>query len=284
MSSRTDIAYEEVIDLIDDKNIKHQKSLVDNIVVDHIKIIKQNKVIDKVKGDYITIDVDDISDYASRDKIVEVVQDNLLKMIENKFDKVLIVGLGNKFVTCDSLGPKVCEQIVVTNHLYDLNKLQQKKGMSKSAVVTPGVMGQTGIETAVIVKSICDVFKPDLVIAIDALATLSISRVNRCIQLSNTGIQPGSGVKNHRGAIDFKTLKVPVIAIGVATVVSIDHLVKDVLKINHLEEYFEQIDFEKINAHDMVVTPKGMDDDLVHLSNIISLAINKVIHPNLDSM
>ena len=284
MSSRTDIAYEEVIDLIDDKNIKHQKSLVDNIVVDHIKIIKQNKVIDKVKGDYITIDVDEISDYASRDKIVEVVQDNLLKMIENKFDKVLIVGLGNKFVTCDSLGPKVCEQIVVTNHLYDLNKLQQKKGMSKSAVVTPGVMGQTGIETAVIVKSICDVFKPDLVIAIDALATLSISRVNRCIQLSNTGIQPGSGVKNHRGAIDFKTLKVPVIAIGVATVVSIDHLVKDVLKINHLEEYFEQIDFEKINAHDMVVTPKGMDDDLVHLSNIISLAINKVIHPNLDSM
>ena len=284
MSSRTDIAYEEVIDLIDDKNIKHQKSLVDNIVVDHIKIIKQNKVIDKVKGDYITIDVDDISDYASRDKIVEVLQDNLLKMIENKFDKVLIVGLGNKFVTCDSLGPKVCEQIVVTNHLYDLNKLQQKKGMSKSAVVTPGVMGQTGIETAVIVKSICDVFKPDLVIAIDALATLSISRVNRCIQLSNTGIQPGSGVKNHRGAIDFKTLKVPVIAIGVATVVSIDHLVKDVLKINHLEEYFEQIDFEKINAHDMVVTPKGMDDDLVHLSNIISLAINKVIHPNLDSM
>ena len=284
MSSRTDIAYEEVIDLIDDKNIKHQKSLVDKIVVDHIKIIKQNKVIDKVKGDYITIDLDDISDYASRDKIVEVVQDNLLKMIENKFDKVLIVGLGNKFVTCDSLGPKVCEQIVVTNHLYDLNKLQQKKGMSKSAVVTPGVMGQTGIETAVIVKSICDVFKPDLVIAIDALATLSISRVNRCIQLSNTGIQPGSGVKNHRGAIDFKTLKVPVIAIGVATVVSIDHLVKDVLKINHLEEYFEKIDFEKINAHDMVVTPKGMDDDLVHLSNIISLAINKVIHPNLDSM
>ena len=237
----------------------------------------------KAKGDYVSIECKDLYDHDIREQMVDAILENLQHMSANmniKMKKILVVGLGNRFITSDALGPGVANEILVTAHLYAQQSSRMLKGTRNVAVLQPGVMGQTGLESLSIVQSVTALYKPDLVIAIDALATRNLNRINRVIQINNTGIQPGSGVGNHRMALNEDSLHVPVIAIGVATVTSIGAILNEAL--DQAEINREAI-LESVygNKHlDLVVTPKSMDDELKHLIYIVSQSLNRFLHPD----
>ena len=209
--------------------IESEKEEIDeNIKVEKVKIINENgeKAIGKPQGNYITIDVKNLK-IAQEDeinKVSEVLSNELKKILDAHIDKqgeVLVVGLGNIYVTPDSLGPKVINEIDVTRHIINYLPQYVEEGTRTVSAIAPGVLGTTGIETVEILKGIVDNIHPKLVIVIDALASRSIERISSTVQLSDTGIVPGAGVGNTRSEISKESLGVPVIAIGIPTVVDI---------------------------------------------------------------
>ena len=191
--------------------------------------------------------------------------------------KILVVGLGNKEVTPDSLGPLVTEYVSVLDYGDD-----EPAGDAhiRMTAIAPGVMAQTGMETAVIVRGIVASSRPDVVIAIDALAARNIERLNTTIQLSDMGINPGSGVGNHRVGINYENIGIPVLAIGVPTVIDALTIVTDLVSpligdcsADEIAAFFSGIDN---NMKDMYVTPKAIDQDIKNISAIISSAINNL--------
>lgn len=229
-----------------DSNNMQVKELGDGLKVTNIFVDdKLSKTINKKKGNYITIEFDDITNYEDRENIKKVLQDEFEGLMSNmglvEDDSVLVIGLGNKKSTADSLGPKVIDNILVTRHLFVLNT-NVKDGFRSVAAVSPGVMASTGIETYDIIVSLIDKVKPSFLIAIDSLASMSIDRINKTIQLTDTGIHPGSGVGNNRKEISFDTIGIPVIAIGVPTVVESSIIVDDT--INYL---FKHLSYVKNN-------------------------------------
>ncbi len=216
------------------ENIKYEDIKVTDIILDSDNAQKINKK----AGRYITIEFEDITDYENKEKVKKVLNKELQKLIQpvslNDNSLVLIVGLGNRKSTPDSLGPLVIDKVLVTNHLAFYNQLEA--GFKKVAAFVPGVMGETGIETSDMLYNLVNFLKPDLVITIDALAASSIERLNKTIQMTDAGINPGSGVGNKRKEISKDTLKVPVIAIGVPTVVDASSIVSDT--INYMYKHF----------------------------------------------
>ena len=227
------------------------------------------------------------------------IRDIIRRLTEEEKDdySALIVGLGNREVTPDALGPQVADNLVVTRHIV---KEYGKYAMDKEVVhmvsaLVPGVMGQTGMETVEIIRGVVNETKPDFVIAIDALAARSTKRLNRTIQIADTGINPGSGVGNHRNGITKDTVGVPVIAIGVPTVVDAATIVNDTMEeliaamesseilkgvgvvlqgYNPAEKY--ELVRELISPHlnGMFVTPKDIDDTIKRISFTISEGLN----------
>lgn len=227
-SLRTDLAIER-ISQSDYKKLSIETYKYKNIIIEKTRLSSEDsKIIGKKPGEYITITFQDITDHDNQSDLVKVLKDELKKFIKvAKDDLVLIVGLGNILSTPDSLGPKVIDNIVVTNHLYELNVCDSK--YQRLAAIAPSVTGKTGIETFDQIKSIVDRIKPKLIIAIDSLAASSVNRVNKTIQITNTGINPGSGIGNFRKEISLETINVPVIAIGIPTVVDASSIVFDTL-------------------------------------------------------
>lgn len=224
--------------IIEDNDSVHDEEIIDGIMVNTTK----------KDGNYITISFDDITDSNNYEKVMKIVIKNIKKIMElNKIneDKMgLIIGLGNRLSTPDSLGVKVLDNIMVTEHIYKLGHLSE--GIRRVCAFTPGVMGNTGIESSNIIKSLINEVKPDFVIAIDALAARCIDRINKTIQITDTGIHPGSGIGNDRVEISMKTMKIPVIAIGVPTVVESTVIVYDT--INYLYKHIAYIkEYESIN-------------------------------------
>lgn len=279
---RSDFADEILTADIQSKTYEHIEKQNAHIKSNYIKVLQDENELGKVKGDYVSIECNDLYDHEIREEMVEAIQENLEHMVNNmhiKVKKILVVGLGNRFITSDALGPGVANEILVTAHLYAHESRRSLKGTRNVAVLQPGVMGQTGLESLSIVQSVTAMFKPDLVIAIDALATRNLTRINRVVQINNTGIQPGSGVGNHRLALNAQALQIPVIAIGVATVTSIGAILNEALQ--DVEVSREAI-LESVygNEHlDLVVTPKSMDDELKHLIYIVSQSLNRFLHP-----
>ena len=198
---------------------------------------------------------------------------------------VIVVGLGNRDVTADALGPNVVDNLTITRHMvkeYGRAAYNQKKVHMISALV-PGVMAKTGMETQEIIKGVVEMTKPDVVMVIDALAARSTRRLNRTIQISNAGIHPGSGVGNHRNALTEETLGVPVIAIGVPTVVDAATIVSDAFeKMMRLagEEPLEIQDdlFTGLDElYNMYVTGKDVDYEIKQISHIICNALNDAL-------
>lgn len=193
------------------------------------------KAIGKKQGQYLTIEVQGIrqQDSALQQKVEAVFVNEFSKFIKqkglNENSSCLIVGLGNWNVTPDALGPLVCENLLVTRHLFELQPEHVEDGYRPVSALSPGVMGLTGIETSDIIFGVVEKIKPDFVIAVDALASRSIERVNSTIQISDTGIHPGSGVGNKRKELSQDTLGVPVIAIGVPTVVDAVSITSDTI-------------------------------------------------------
>ena len=232
---RTDLAIEEVKE---DSYIKEKN--IDNIKVTNITINDKNiEKYMKKKGDYITIEFSDITDFNNNKKVEKVFINELKKILDkyniNDNNTCLIVGLGNEKSTPDSLGPLSINNILVTNHFYYLG-IDVEEGFRSVAAISPGVMGQTGIETFDIIKSIVKEIKPDFLIVIDSLKAYSTNRINKTIQITDAGINPGSGIGNNRKEISKDVLGIPVFAIGIPTVVDISTIVKDSL--NYMTNYY----------------------------------------------
>lgn len=210
-------------------NRKYEGIKVEEIIVDS----HNKKEISKKEGTYVTIYFNDVTDYENR-KEVELVLFEELKRLINKYSlngkKVLVVGLGNSNSTPDSLGPKVLENIIVTRHLFKMNEIDVAENFSEVSVLEPGVYATTGIESFDILDAIIKRIDVDYVIAIDSLAASSVEKINKVIQMTTAGIEPGSGIGNNRSEISSRTLKVPVIAIGVPTVVDAVTIVNDTLR------------------------------------------------------
>ena len=209
---------------------------------DNVSNYLNHKILNKKKGNYITIEFVDVTDTTNREKVTKVFEDELKTILSN-YDKssILVVGLGNAKSTPDSLGPKALEDIIVTRHLFLLGNPEEN--ILKISKIAPGVMADTGIETQDIILSIAKKTKPSLIIVIDALAASTISRINKSIQITDTGIHPGSGIGNMRKEISNDTLGIPVIAIGIPTVVGSSIIVYDT--INYL---FKHISYIKDNS------------------------------------
>lgn len=243
---RTDLVLETIENNksnIETKTSKHGNIKVTKVIVDS----NTSTLINKKEGTYITIEFEDVTDTANKSNVEEVFISELkelLKEINIKEDApVLIIGLGNEKSTPDSLGPKVIENILVTRHLFLIGE-STSDGIRCTSALNPGVMATTGIETSDLVKAVVEEIKPSLVIVVDALAASSISRINKSIQITDTGIHPGSGVGNRRKEISIDTLGVPTIGIGVPTVVESSTIVYDT--INYI---FKHISYIKENQN-----------------------------------
>ena len=214
---RTDLIIER-LDVLE--NVEHYEE--NNILVDTI-IDKDNT--------YITISFDDVTDKDNFRNVEKVFVNELKKVLSGYLSSVksiMVVGLGNSRSTPDSLGPEVINNILVTRHLFELGEVED--GYLNVCSLKPQVTGVTGIETIDMIEGVVSKLKVDLIIVIDALASSSLERVNRTIQITDGGIEPGSGVGNNRGEISFKKLGVPVIAIGVPTIVDAATIVSDTMK------------------------------------------------------
>lgn len=280
---RTDLAVEARTMYIETEKTKEPSGVhiedkeIEGIKVSYVTIDEEGaKRIGKKAGSYVTIYADGVKrqDTKSQEKAANVLAKELERLLEMKGigpDAVgLIVGLGNWNVTPDALGPMTAEKILVTSHLFRLEYETVADGYRPVAAVTPGVMGVTGIETSDIVFGIVEKFKPDFIIAIDALASRSIERVNETIQLSDSGIQPGSGVGNKRKELSENTLGIPVFAIGVPTVVDAVTIASDTIDylLKHLgKEYREKDSMAKslIPSGMMFGKRKLTEDDMPDL-------------------
>ena len=246
---RTDLAIEAIYNQ-KIKGIVSKEINEDGIKITEVMVNEEaSQIINKKKGHYITIEFSDVTDYENSKKVEKKFSRELSKLINklniSKEASCLIVGLGNSKSTPDSLGPLVINNVLVTNHLFELGEVTD--GYRKVSVLVPGVMGQTGLETSEIIKSIVDKFKPDFLIAIDALASQSIERVNKTIQMTDTGIHPGSGIGNSRKEISYETLNIPCIAIGVPTVVDAITIVSDT--INYMHKHYT---YSKLNINNPI--------------------------------
>ena len=276
-----------------------EEQINDNIKVSRVKITNQNgeKAIGKPIGNYITIDVKKLKVATDEDiqKTAETLTSELKKIIDIHTDKqgeILVVGLGNIYVTPDALGPKVINEIDVTRHIKKYLPQYLDEGARIVSAISPGVLGTTGIETVEILKGIVDNINPKLLIVIDALASRSIERISSTIQLSDTGIVPGAGVGNTRQEISHASLGIPVVAIGIPTVVELATLVSDGIDIfiDRLQEKAESNEFlnklqqkdkyeevkEALNVgeYNMIVTPKEIDDLIENMKDVVARGIN----------
>lgn len=242
---RTDLALEVLENSnVEKEHLKKTSKYKDITITDIYLDDKDSKNIGKKKGRYITISFDDVTDSDNQKNLLYVFKKSLNSIMPKieKDDLVVIVGIGNIKSTPDSLGVKVASKITVTNHLYEIGACSRK--YQRVATIMPGVVGETGIDTFLKIKSIVKDIKPKLIITIDALASGSINHLNKTIQITDTGIEPGSGIGNKVNEISFDSLNIPVIAIGIPTVVDAINIVGDT--INYM---YKQFSFSKNNLN-----------------------------------
>lgn len=280
-----------------------------DITVTHVGVKDETgeKSMGKPIGDYITIECSQIkeNDPDTHKEVINLLAESIASLLpkkERKETEVLVIGLGNRFATPDTLGPKVANKVLVTRHLNMKTPESIDESVCHLSSLAPGVMGLTGIETVEIISGVAERIKPDCIIAIDALAARSASRINSTIQITNTGISPGAGVGNQRKQLNEASVGCPVIAIGVPTVVDTATLVTDALnqlienmlkQVEHssfydiLKDLSEQEKYELIRETlfpqigDLFVTPKEIDEVIEYLTNIIANGINIAVHPGI---
>lgn len=277
--------------------------------VTRVKIVNEmgSKNLGKPEGTYITIDVPRLKNTNQdlKDEISQLLAKELKGMGKNdKNTKTLIVGLGNWNVTPDALGPKVVDRVLVTRQFYIAYNKDSDETVANVSAISPGVMGLTGIETSEIVKGIVERTKPDLVVAVDSLASRKMERVSTTIQISDTGINPGSGIDNKRMGLNEEYLGVPVIAIGIPTVVDAATMVNDTMDLiiesmkneaevgskfySNLEQISSEEKYDLIREvlepfmPNIVVTPKEIDLLIDDLSIIIANGLNMSLHHGID--
>ncbi|HLR33768.1 MAG TPA: GPR endopeptidase [Tissierellales bacterium] len=311
---RTDLAIENR-ELYQEENerevpgVKVEQEDEKNYIVTRVKVLDETgaKIMGKPIGSYITIEIPQLksADEELRDKASKILAKEIKVLAKNdKRTKTLIVGLGNWNVTPDALGPKVIENVIVTRQYFLAYQKEDDDSVSNVSAISPGVMGLTGIETGEIIKGIVEKTSPDIVIAIDALASRNMNRVSTTIQISDTGINPGSGVGNKRIALNEEYLGVPVISIGIPTVVDAATMVNDTMDliIDSLQkeakvgtEFYSMLnEVSKEEKHalikevlepfmpNVVVTPKEIDELIDNLSEVIGTGLNRCFHHSIN--
>lgn len=276
-----------------------EEQITDKIKVTRVKITNEQgeQAIGKTKGNYITIDIQKMNIITEEEalKASETLANELRKLVENKIqskEDVLIVGLGNEEVTPDALGPNVVKDIEVTRHIINYLPQYIDENARPVSAIAPGVLGTTGIETLEVIKGVVDNIKPKLLIVIDALASRSMERISSTIQLSDTGIVPGAGVGNTRKELTENTLGIPVIALGIPTVVETAVVVNDALDLfieklqqeansnDYLNQLKEEDNYEQIKEallpkdFNFIVTPKEIDELILNMSEVVARGIN----------
>lgn len=295
---RTDLAIEAREALHGDvPGVNSTEEKRNNVTITRVEVQSEAgaKLIGKMRGTYITIECPDLKrrDRALQEEVKEILADELKKLLPQGEYQALVVGLGNWNATPDALGPRTVNRLLVTRHIMNMIPVESKRGLRPVAAIAPGVLGITGIETGEIIRGVVDHTDPSVVILIDALAARDISRMLTTIQLTNTGIQPGSGVGSDRKGITSEALSRPVIAIGVPTVVHATTVASDTMNmvLARIEEEGKTItglapaERQKLihevlepSVGDLTVTPKEIDVYIEDMAGVIAGALNEVLH------
>ncbi len=277
----------------------------ENTTVTIVKIVEEDaeQLMGKPRGNYITIEAPALRDNnrEAQQEVAEVLAEKLKSLFnlpENA--NILLVGLGNWNATPDALGPKVINQSMVTRHLYKYAPEELQGGLRSVSALAPGVLGITGIETAEIIKGVVEKIKPELIIVVDSLAAGSVERIATTIQIADTGISPGSGIGNKRSGINLETMGVPVIAVGIPTVVNaaviaqvtVEHFLEKLQNTPVLNQIYKNLrpdsTHQVINdvlqpfAGNLTVTPKEIDTLISNTSKIVAGGISMALHPAIS--
>lgn len=277
-----------------------------NATVTVVKILEKSAepIMGKPRGTYITIEAPSLreNNREAHQDVVEILAKQLSKLFQvPENGNVLLVGLGNWNATPDALGPKVVENSIVTRHLYKYAPEEIRGGMRSVSALAPGVLGLTGIETAEIIKGVVEKINPELIICVDSLASRSVERIATTIQIADTGISPGSGIGNKRSGINLASMGVPVIAIGIPTVVhaaviaqdALEQLVGKMTDNPEINKYYRGLNPDTFNgiindilapfSGGLTVTPKEIDSLIQNTAKIVAGGISTALHPAISA-
>lgn len=284
--------------------------IVDREKYDHssvtiVKIVEEQaeQLMGKPRGNYITIEAPTLreNNRLAQQEVAEVLAEKLSSLFHLPDGaNILLVGLGNWNATPDSLGPKVIEHSMVTRHLFQYAPEELGGGMRPVSAIAPGVLGITGIETAEIIKGIVEKIQPELLVVVDSLAAGNVDRIATTIQITDTGINPGSGVGNQRAGINQENMGVPVIAVGIPTVVhaaviaqvTVDHFLEQLQATPMLNQIYQNLRPEFTQqvieqvlqpfAGNLMVTPREIDSLISNTSKIVAGGISMALHPSIN--
>lgn len=290
LSTRTDLAMESFAEDDSFPGVEVHRWEESDIQLNEVVICTDEaaRALGKPRGNYLTLECRLLREHDpdARAAMANLLGEELSRML-SPAAPVLVVGLGNRDVTPDSLGPAVIDKTLVTRHM-----LQSKfavSGMASVCALAPGVLGVTGIETMEIVESLVQKLRPGVVICIDSLAARDSDRIGCTIQISNTGIQPGSGVGNHRKPLSRDTLGVEVIAVGVPTVIYAATLARDAFALLSGEEKQDEAlgsmeqELLETTLGNLIVTPRDIDAIVKNCSALIADGLNRALQPNLTA-
>lgn len=284
MIFRTDLAIEakesstQVADGIFQTEEEHKSCKITRIFIREQEAAQQ---MNKEVGTYVTLEMPPISDTIDlEDENQELLRKEIAELLP-KEGLVLVAGLGNRQITPDALGPMTVGQVLATRHIQgELARVTGLTGLRAAAVIAPGVLGNTGLETAEFLQGICKQLRPAAVIVIDALAARSLARLGCTVQLSDTGISPGEGVGNRRPRIDKETMGAPVVSIGVPTVVDVETLALDLFGGDYRKAEKNEEKLTPRGAR-MVVTPREIDLLVARAAKMVAMGINRALNPSL---
>ena len=274
MGIRTDLVLEESENqnFLSGVEIKERKNGAVTVTYTQVKSEEAQKALNKPQGKYITVEFRSFGQLTDYEELTDSLVTALCELLPRSLDNIMLVGLGNSDITPDALGPFVMKRILATRHIpNELAKSLGLQGLKCVSAITPGVLGKTGIEAAELIFSAAEKIKPSAIIAVDALAARKPSRLCNTIQLTDSGISPGSGVHNSRRELSQKKMGVPVIAIGVPTVVDI------------AESHISIDGAGNTATENMIVTPNDIDKQIAEAAEIISRSLNMFLQPEIDS-
>jgi len=311
---RTDLAIEAYEAMSLEKGgevpgVSMEQEEADGIQVNRMEIFSEEgaRNMGKKQGHYTTLEVPGLRQKNTQlqEKVAMKLGEELRRFIDMPLDKtVFVVGLGNWNVTPDAIGPRVVKDVFITRHILSFEPDVLGEGFRPVSVLAPGVLGLTGVETGEIILGVVEKIKPDMVVTVDALAARNLNRLNTTIQIADTGINPGSGVGNKRMAINNETIGIPVIAIGVPTVIDAAIIALDAMKLLSEEvekqgggktvasllkalspQEQDQLVHQVLQPYsgNLMVTPKEVDTLIEDISRVISGGINSALHPSIDT-
>lgn len=289
---RTDLAMEDAADL----DREHMPGVhiseweAGGVTMTEVSVESEEgaRLLGKPQGLYITMECPRVRrrDIDARRAVSVLLGEELARLLPPGEGSVLVIGLGNRSVTPDSLGPLAVDHMLVTRHIYRERPDLTSSAMSSVCAVAPGVMGTTGIESGELVRAAIEAVRPRAVIAVDSLSARALDRLSSTVQLTNTGIQPGSGVGNHRAAMTQETLGVPVLAVGVPMVIHAAALARDAFRLlsGEDETRLDALMRELMDGDlgDMIVTPREVDDLVDNAAVMLAGGINRALHPGLS--